>query len=108
MRDAIESCAFLTVGIDYVPGALLRVGVSEHFVLSTRVVHPVASRLNVHSAEIPALDGIAHALLESFLLLLIVHGEPVFDQNDAGTDEHFLEQGAESQEFPILFIGAEV
>ena len=51
--------------------------------------------------------GLLDALLESLLLFLIVHGEPVFDQNDAATDEHLLEQGAEAQEFAVLLIGAE-
>jgi len=46
-------------------------------ILSPGVIHPVPSRLNVHGAELPALDGIAHALLESLFLLLIVHREPM-------------------------------
>lgn len=91
MSDTIEPCAFLTVGVNHIPWALLCVGVSEHYVLSTRIVHPMVARFNIHRAQLPALDRVSYTLLESFLLFFIVHRKPVFDQNHAGTDEHLLE-----------------
>jgi hypothetical protein len=77
VSNTIEPRTLLVVSIHHVPRALLSVRVGEHLVLDSRVIHPVPSRLNVHGAELPTLDGIAHAFLKSPLLFLIVYGKPI-------------------------------
>src|SRR5271165_5351246 len=61
----------------------------------------------VHRAKLPAFDRIAHAVLEPFLLLLVIHGKPVLDEDDARANQHFFEEGARSQELLIFVLCAE-
>ena len=63
--------------------------------------------LNVHVAQFPAAGGIAGPLMEASFLLLVADGEPVFQQDDAGADEHTLELRAGAQELHVLLLGAE-
>src|SRR5262249_54779917 len=56
---------------------------------------------------LPSLDRVAHALDEARLLLLVVDGEPVLDEIDAGEHQHLLKERAGTQELGILLVGAE-
>src|SRR5262249_10267860 len=48
MRDAIESCLPLVIGVDDVPRGLLAVGMGEHLILGLGVVDPTLARLEIH------------------------------------------------------------
>ena len=63
--------------------------------------------LNVHLAQFPAAGGVASPLMEASFLLLVADGEPVFQQDDAGADEHPLELRARAQELRVLLLSAE-
>src|SRR5260370_21573740 len=69
MADAVEACTLLVVGIDDVPRAFLGVGMGKHAILRLRELDPRFARLEVPWAEFPALEGVAHSLVESQLLL---------------------------------------
>ena len=99
--------AALVVRLDHVPRSLLDVGVGEHLVLGFRVVHPPCPGLEVHGAELPALAGILDASLETALLLLVTHREPVLDEDDAGGDQHPLDLGTAAHELVVLGLGTE-
>jgi hypothetical protein len=71
------------------PRTLLRVGKGEHPVLGLGIIRPTARRLQIHWAQLPSLDRIAH-LKEFFSLLLVVDEEPVFNQDRSGADQHLL------------------
>jgi hypothetical protein len=73
MPDAVEPGSLLVIGIHDVPRSPLAVGVLEHYVLGPRIVHPTLAGFNVHRAEFPTLDWILDALLETPLLLFVVH-----------------------------------
>src|SRR5215216_2252614 len=45
--------------------------------------------------------------MEASFLLLVADGEPVFQQDDAGADEHTLELRARAQELRVILLGAE-
>jgi hypothetical protein len=45
--------------------------------------------------------------METEVLLFIGDREPVFDKDDAGTDQHLLEFGHRTEEFLQLLVGAE-
>src|SRR3974390_34811 len=107
MRDTVQARSLLVVGIHNVPRRLLKVCMGKHLILGSRVIHPTPARLNIHRAEFPTLDRVAHAFLESSLLLLVIHGEPILDQNDSGTNQHFLEHGTGSKKLTIFFLSAE-
>src|SRR5215471_10753040 len=61
----------------------------------------------VHRAKLPAFYRILHAVLEPFLLLLVIHEEPILHKDDAGANQHFFEEGARSQELLIFLLCAE-
>src|SRR6266404_3676002 len=107
MGDAIEPGALLVVGIDDEPRRLLAVGVLQHQILGARILDPVLARFEVHRAQLPALDRVAHALGEALFLLPVIHREPVLDQVDSRADQHLLELRASAEEFAILLVGAE-
>ena len=52
----------------------------------------------VHRAKLPTFDRIAHAVLEPFLLLLVIHGKPILHKDDARANQNFFEKGARSQD----------
>ena len=79
----------------------------QHQVLGLGVLDPVLARLQVHRAQLPALDRVVGALDEAALLFLIADGEPVLDQNDAGPHQHVLEHRAGVQELLVFLVGAE-
>ncbi len=106
MGDAVEAGAALVVRLHHKPGAVLGVGVGEHVILGAGVFDPARAGLQVHRTELPALDGGVDPLLEALLLLLIGDREPVFDQGDAGADQHPLELGAGAQKLAILGVAA--
>ena len=86
MPDTIETYRFLVVCIDHIPWGLFSIRVFEHHVLGPGVLHPALARLYVHWAELPALDWVPDAFLESTLLFLVVDREPILDEIDAGTN----------------------
>ncbi len=106
MGDTVEASTALVVRLHHEPGAILGVGVGEHVILGAGVLHPARAGLQIHRAELPALDGGVDPLLEALLLLLIADREPVFDQGDAGADQHPLKLGAGAQKLAILGIAA--
>ena len=88
-------------------GAVGRVRVQEHLVLRARVVDPAGARLDVHRAQLPALERVLRALLEAPLLLGVADREPVLAELDAVAHQHPLELGRGVQELPVLLVGAE-
>ena len=73
MCDAIKPGLFLVVGVYHVPRAHLSVGLGEHKVLCLRIIDPMPAGFYVYRAKLPAFDGVAHAVLEAFFLLLVIH-----------------------------------
>src|SRR5580704_14523164 len=61
----------------------------------------------VHRAKFATFYLIAHAVLETFLLLLVIHRKPVLYEDDARANQHFFEEGARSQELLIFILSAE-
>src|SRR6516165_10595105 len=61
----------------------------------------------VHRAKFPTFYRIAHAVLETFLLLLVIHRKPVLHKDDARANQHFFKEGARSQELLIFVLRAE-
>ena len=61
--DAVEPCLLLIVSVDHEPRRVRTVGVSEHLVLGLGILDPVLARLDVHRAQLPALDRVADAVL---------------------------------------------
>ena len=106
MRDAVQSCALLVVGVDDKPGRFFTVGVPQHHVLCSRIFDPVLACLQVHWAELPALDRVTHALDKTTLLLFVVYREPVLDEIDARAHEHLLKKRARPQKFLVFLIAA--
>ena len=90
-----------------VPGRKIRVGRLKHLVAGAGVVVPALARWKVHVAELPLPHGVVHARLESLLLLLVAHLEPVFDQPDAVVGDVLLEFGTNLEEPLVLLLGAE-
>jgi hypothetical protein len=74
VRDAIEPRALLIVGVHNVPRGVLGIRMGKHHVLRPGIVDPMSPGF---------VDRIAHALLEAFLLLLVVQREPILDKSDA-------------------------
>ena len=62
--------------------------------------------MQIHGAQLPLLERIFDTHLEPGLLLFVGDREPVFDQDDAGTDEHSLEIGNSLEEFLALLVCA--
>ena len=106
MADDVEARGLFVVGVDHVPGRLPGVGAGEHLVFGARVLGPVFARFQIHGAQLPALQGILHALLEAALLLLVADGEPVLEQKYSGADQHALELRATAHELQIFGFGA--
>ncbi len=75
----------------------------EHRLLGLGVGFPAAARLEVHRRELPLLERIADAHRKAEVLLLVGDREPVFDELDAGADQHALELRARAEE--LLDIG---
>ena len=46
-----------------------------------------------------------HALLESAFLFFIAHREPIFHQDDPGSNQHLLEFRTAVQELEVLAVG---
>src|SRR6516164_1148762 len=61
----------------------------------------------VHRAKFPTFYRIAHAVLETFLLLLVIHRKPVLHKDDARANQHFFKERARSQELLIFVVCAE-
>src|SRR6516165_9662486 len=61
----------------------------------------------VYRAKLPAFDRVAHAVLEPFLLLLVIHRKPVFYEDYTRANQHLFEEGARSHELLIFFLCAE-
>src|SRR5215470_4634272 len=61
----------------------------------------------VHRAKLPAFYRIVHAVLEPFLLLLVIYRKPILYEDDARANQHFFEEGARSQELLIFLLCAE-
>src|SRR6516162_4689611 len=61
----------------------------------------------VHRAKFPTFYRIAHAVLETFLLLLVIHRKPVLHKDDARANQHFFKERARSQELLIFLLCAE-
>lgn len=107
MADAVEAGFLFVVRGDDVPWGFRDVGLFEHDFLGLRVVFPAFAGLQIHGAELPLLEGVVVAALEAELLLFVTDGEPVFDDLDAGADEHFLKVGYGAEEFLVFLFGAE-
>ena len=106
MVNHVDARLALVLGLHDVPARRLDVGVDEHVVLGPRVVLPAGDGLQVGGRELPASHGIGQARLEPLVLLLVGHGEPVLEQQDAVVDEHPLEDRALLQEAAVLLRGA--
>lgn len=98
MTDAIEASAALVVSVDNVPRGLADVCVGEHRFFGFGIILPTGAGFEVHFAEFPAFGGVSEALLEAALLFGIADREPVFDEDDAGADEHAFEFRAGAEE----------
>src|ERR1035438_3690618 len=107
VANAVQPGALLVVRIHHVPGDLLQVGVSEHFVRGPRMRNPTCAGFKIHRAQFPALGRILQPLLEATLLLLVADGEPVLNQDDAGACQHALKLRTTVEEFEILGLRAE-
>src|SRR5579871_6628123 len=79
---------------------------SEHFVLCARVLHPPATRLEIHPAHFPALDGIPQAVLKTLFLLVLIDRKPVLYEHDSATHQHALKFGTTAQKLQILGLSA--
>src|SRR5271166_2796172 len=101
---AVDARALLVVGLDDRPGRVGGVGVEEHRLLRLGVVVPLVERRLVDRRQLPLLERIGLARGEAASLLLARHREPVFEQPDAGADQHPLDLGALAHEFEI-FVG---
>src|SRR5271165_1368440 len=89
------------------PGRPGRVCRLEHVVASAGVIVPAAVGLQVHRRELPDLARIADARFKPPRLLLRVHLEPVFYQENAGLDDRLLELRRDLEEAPDLIHRAE-
>ena len=67
------------------------VGRAEHIVAGARIVVPSAVGLEVHRREFPDLARIADPRFEPASLLLRAHLQPIFDEDDTGLDDGFLD-----------------
>src|SRR5258708_11139551 len=65
------------------------------------------ARLNVHGAELPALNGVVHAFDKAQFLFFVVDRKPVLDQIDARTHQHLLEKRACAQKLAIFSLCTE-
>jgi hypothetical protein len=108
MPDAVKPGTFLVIGIDNMPGSLFKVGMLEHQILGPRIVHPTLARLNIHWAKFPTLDWILDTLLETPLLLLVVHRKPILDEIDARSHQLLLEHWTGAKELLIFVLVAEL
>ena len=88
-------------------GASRDVGHGEHLVLGLGELDPLLARLQVHRAELPALERVLRTLLEAALLLGVADREPVLEQDDPGAHEHPLELGRGAQPLLVLLRSAE-
>ena len=93
VMNGIEPGPPLVVGINYKPGCSFGIGIGEHLVLGLAVFDPPAPGFQVHGAEFPTLQGVGDSLSEPGFLLFIAYREPVFDQDNPGMNQHFLEAG---------------
>jgi len=105
--DAVEPGAFFAVGVHDEPWGFGDVGMGEHFILGAGILDPPLSGFEVHGAELPLFGGVLEAALEAAFLLVVADGKPVFDEDDAGADEHAFELGAGAEEFAVFPVGAE-
>src|SRR5258708_13667245 len=71
VRNGVQSCALLVVGMDDVPGRVIGVGMLEHHVARPRVVVPAPVGFDAHGAQLPLADPIVDPRLEPLLLLLL-------------------------------------
>ena len=77
----------------------------KHDVFRFGVLHPAIARLDVHRTHFPAPLFVINAFLETLLLLIIVDGEPVFQQQNSVLHQHLLKPGAGHIELLDLFVG---
>ena len=106
MVNAIQARPLFIDRIHNPPGRFRDMGAGQHLFLGFGVILPPAARMQIHGAELPLLERIFDAHLEAGLLFLVGDGEPVFDQDDAGPDEHSLEIGNGLEELFALLICA--
>src|ERR1700733_7157910 len=107
VRDAVQPCAALVIGLHDPPRGRLDVGVTEHLVLGPGVLDPAGARLEVHRAQLPAAHRIVDARLEAAVLLRVGDREPVLDELDPRARQHVLEVGTRAHELLVLALGAE-
>lgn len=62
--------------------------------------------LNVHRWQLPPLGRVLHASLESFLLHIITHTEPIFDDVDPTARQTLFENRTWIEKFRVFFLGA--
>src|SRR5579883_1563264 len=107
VADYVEPRQMLVVGVNHRPRRLRRMRAREHEIAPMAVLGPELRRLGVDRAQLPLLQRILAALLEPPLLLALADIEIVFEEADAGADEHLLEGGHGLEEFARLGLGAE-
>jgi hypothetical protein len=99
--DAIEPRVLLVVGVHNIPRSLLSIGVGEHRVLRFGVVYPVSAGFDIHRAQFPPFNRITHPLLETLLLLFVIHREPIFDDTAVRLSEE------ERRENPLVSVASD-
>src|ERR1700736_5196647 len=82
-------------------------GAAQHLVTGARVVGPVLDRRLVDRADLPLAERIVPAFVQPLDLLGAVDVEIIFEQPDAGVDEHTLEDRRVVEKGLCLFLGAE-
>src|SRR5262249_17037219 len=107
MLNAVQPGALLVDGLHNPPWSLRNARAFEHYLLCLGIGLPTPPRLNVHRTELPLLERIMDAHQETELLLLVGDREPIFDEDDAGTDQHALELRHGAEELLDLLLRAE-
>src|SRR5690349_24685915 len=88
----IEPRALLAIGAHDSPWRVGRVGVREHRLLGLRVLIPFVQRREIDGAELPLLERMHLAFLETPYLLLAAHRKPELHDVDAALREMPLER----------------
>src|SRR5205823_1005218 len=106
MTEKIETRRMLVVGAHDVPWQPRRMGTPQHLVAGPRVFRPALYRDLVDRAGLPLAQGVTAPLLEPMRLLLAVDVEIIFEQPDAGVDQHPLEDRSVVEKSLRLVFGA--
>src|SRR5258708_13263296 len=96
----------LVVGADDMPRRERIVAAGEHRVARPAVVLPMLDRRLVDRADLPLLERIRAAVLQTFLLLVFADVEIIFEELDPRPFEQPLEGRHRLEKLLVLLLGA--